>query len=161
MGEHGDVGQCGDKLFGEIVQVPLLVRLPDRRMASRRCPSLIQPSDVCATLYDWFGLESQNAIWGTSLLDANNISRKRCAVTISEEENAIRTPIWSMRAIPSEPPKLFAKPDDRWEVNEVADRCPDVVAELAAALDSFREQAQSTCLPCVPQLSDELVGEVG
>jgi hypothetical protein len=36
-----------------------------------------------------------------------------------------------------------------------------VVAELATTLDSFQEQANSTCLPCLPQLSDELVIELG
>jgi len=30
---------------------------------------------------------------------------------------------------------LYGKPDDRWEVNDVADRCPEVVERLSAALD--------------------------
>ena len=161
IGQHGNVGACGDKLFGEILQVPMLVRFPDQRMASRRCTSLVQPSDVCATLYDWFGLKTPDAIWGTSLLNTKNISRKRCAVAVAGQECAIRTPIWYMRSAPPAPPMLFAKPDDRWEVNEVADRCSDVVAELATTLDSFQEQANTTCLPCLPQLSDELVIELG
>jgi hypothetical protein len=100
-------------------------------------------------------------MWGTSLLDTNNISPKRCAIAVAGEECAIRTPIWYLRSAPPEPPMLFAKPDDRWEVNEVANRCADVVAELATTLDSFRAQANSTCLPCLPQLSDELVMEIG
>jgi hypothetical protein len=161
LGEHGNVGACGDKLFGEILQVPLLVRFPDHRMASQRCASLVQPSDVCATLYDWFGLETPEAMWGTSLLDTSNISSKRCAVAVTGEESALRTPIWHLRSAPPEPAMLFAKPDDRWEVNEVADRCADVVAELATTLDSYRAQANSTCLPCLPQISDDLVTELG
>jgi hypothetical protein len=161
LGEHGHVGSCGDKLFGEILQVPLFVRFPDQRMASRRCASLVQPSDVCSTLYSWFGLESPQATWGTSLLEARNISPKRCAVAVAGEECAIRTPIWHMRSAPPEPPMLYAKPDDRWEVNEVANRCANVVAELATTLELFRAEANSTCLPCLPQLSDDLVMEFG
>jgi len=161
IGEHGNVGACGDKLFGEVLQVPLLVRFPDQRMASRRCPNLVQPHDVCATLFDWFGLKAPEAMWGSSLLDIKNTSPKRCAVAVAGEECAIRTPIWHLRSAPPEPAMLFAKPDDRWEVNEVANRCPDVVAELASTLESFRAQANSTCLPCLPQLSDDLVTEFG
>ena len=38
-----------------------------------------------------------------------------------------------------ETPRLYAKPDDRWEVNDVANRCPGVVEELQAAADDFRD----------------------
>lgn len=161
IGEHGYVGACGDRLFGEILQVPLLVRFPDQRSASRRCASLVQPSDLCATLYEWFGLHPPDTVWGTSLLNAENISRKRSAIAVAGQERAIRTPAWHLRSAPPLSPMLFAKPDDRWEVNEVADRCPDVVAELATALDGFCEEAKSACLPCLPQLSDDLLIELG
>jgi hypothetical protein len=33
--------------------------------------------------------------------------------------------------------QLYVKPDDRWEANEVADRCPDVTERLLAALDQL------------------------
>jgi hypothetical protein len=39
--------------------------------------------------------------------------------------------------------ELFAKPDDRWEANEVSSRCGEVSALLANELDRF-EQAAST-----------------
>jgi hypothetical protein len=51
---------------------------------------------------------------------------------------------------------LFAKPDDRWEANEVASRCPDAVEQLDAALDEFRRATQSAhpsqLLPLSPLL---------
>ena len=33
--------------------------------------------------------------------------------------------------------ELYVKPDDRWEVNDVARRCPGVVMQLVELLDSF------------------------
>lgn len=31
--------------------------------------------------------------------------------------------------------ELYRKPDDRWEANEIANRCPSVAERLLAALD--------------------------
>jgi len=160
LGEHGAVGTAGDRLLGEVLQVPLLVRFPDQRLASRRCPSVVQPHDLCATLYDWFGLKTPNEHWGTSLCDPAEMGRGRCAVAVHDGESAVRTPIWHMRSTADAPPMLFAKPDDRWEANEVAGLCPDVVAELANGLNTFLAQAKSTALPCSPQLADDLVLEI-
>ncbi len=159
LGEHGKVGTAGDHLFGETLHVPLLVRLADRHCASRRCRSLVQPADLGATLYDWFGLLAPDDHWGTSLLAPATIDPKRSLVAVADGEQALRTPIWHFRSQPPTSPLLFAKPDDRWEVNEVADRCPDVVAELAAALERFAGQVQSSRSPCLPQLADEFVIE--
>ena len=33
--------------------------------------------------------------------------------------------------------ELYAKPDDRWEVNDVSRRCPQIVAELSNILDNW------------------------
>jgi len=32
--------------------------------------------------------------------------------------------------------QLFAKPDDLWEVNDIADRCPEVVERLRHVYDA-------------------------
>jgi hypothetical protein len=47
-------------------------------------------------------------------------------------ETALRTPEWHLIVSPAAALRLYVKPDDRWELNEVADRCHDV-AELLAA----------------------------
>lgn len=36
--------------------------------------------------------------------------------------------------------RLYVKPDDRWEVNEVADRCPDVASKMLRVGAEFLEQ---------------------
>ena len=41
------------------------------------------------------------------------------------------TPGWHLLAVAGRPPRLFHKPDDAFELCDVADRCADVVVELA------------------------------
>ncbi|MGC3965801.1 MAG: sulfatase-like hydrolase/transferase [Pirellulales bacterium] len=85
-------------------------------------------------------------------------------------EIGIRTPAWYLRTFeessgqmesddadeletPAE--QLFAKPDDAWEANDVADRCRDIVAGLHAAIEEFRTAAAAGNAP--PPLADELL----
>ena len=55
--------------------------------------------------------------------------------------------------------ELFAKSDDRWEVNEVASRAAEVAEELRAALNAFEQAAREGRLadltPLVEALSDQ------
>jgi hypothetical protein len=53
--------------------------------------------------------------------------------------------------------ELYSKPSDRWEVNEVANLCPEIVADLQAAL---AETAQAGPESQLPPLGDALVREV-
>lgn len=47
----------------------------------------------------------------------------------------LRTSQWLLRrGDASSPPELYAKPDDRWEANNVADRLPEETAELVGQL---------------------------
>jgi hypothetical protein len=46
------------------------------------------------------------------------------------------------------------KPDDRFEVNEVANRCPEYVGQLQEAFAQFQQSCQSpdsTGLPPLPE----------
>jgi hypothetical protein len=52
---------------------------------------------------------------------------------------------------------LFVKPDDRFEVNEVADRCPDCVAQLQEAFAQFQQSCESPDSPPPPPLPEILV----
>jgi hypothetical protein len=73
----------------------------------------------------------------------------------------LRTPAWLLReewvgeALQC---KLFAKPDDRWEVNEVASHCGEIVEQLGAAGDRFRDAAaagkSASVAPLVAELLD-------
>ena len=54
-------------------------------------------------------------------------------------------------------PELFVKPDDWFEVNEVSDRCPDIVEELRALLAELLKSCQSGEPAVLSTLPAELV----
>ena len=61
--------------------------------------------------------------------------RDRLCLAGGDGQRTIRTPAWYLRSAGE--PELFAKPDDRWEVNNVTCRCPEVVEGLQAALAQY------------------------
>ncbi len=78
-------------------------------------------------------------------------------------EWAIRTENWSLRcqARRSQEPErgrqLYVKPDDRWEVNDVAARLPDVADALERTLCQFVEATGQAGL-AVPALAEPATG---
>lgn len=161
LGEHGRIGACDDSLYGELLHVPCLTRFPDGAGASARCQHLVQPPDVFASLFDWLEMSVDNSsVWGSSMLPADEDVRpplgdRACA--ISEGHSAIRTPAWFLHRDADSRRELFAKPDDRWEANEVADRCVETVDELEAAMGEFQQAAQSGDLKRLTPLSRVLL----
>jgi arylsulfatase A-like enzyme len=61
--------------------------------------------------------------------------RDRAAIVSPSGEQALRTPAWYARFLDAERAELYLKPDDRWEVNDLACRCSDVVEAMRKALD--------------------------
>ncbi|HEY2146557.1 MAG TPA: sulfatase-like hydrolase/transferase, partial [Pirellulales bacterium] len=53
LGEHGRVGPIDDALYGELTQIPWLLRFPDGMGQSDRTQALAQPADLFATIADW------------------------------------------------------------------------------------------------------------
>jgi arylsulfatase A-like enzyme len=169
VGEHARVGTAeipasATSLHEELIHVPCLMRLPDGAGAADRSQALVQPADLSWTLADWFQLASdQLAPWGQSCLPLvrgeRQSMRDRAWLVVNGGEQAIRTPAWHL-IVPDKsevPRKLYAKPDDRWEVNEVADRCSDVADALHAALAEFKSASDREKPFEVSPLADELM----
>jgi arylsulfatase A-like enzyme len=144
LGEHRRIGPCDGALFGETVAVPWLVQLPGGAGAAARSNALVEPSDLWATLREWHGAgSSMDSPTGQDILpliggDRENSSvpfRDRICVAGRDGRRAIRTPAWYL--LDGAEAELFAKPDDRWEANNVASRCQDVVEELRRALADY------------------------
>jgi len=161
LGEHGRVGQCDEALYGELLNVPCFLRFPDGAGAAARSQYLLQPPDVFPTLLDWFSLPADDEpVWGASLIPAvDDIrpSQRDRACSISEGHSAIRTPAWLLERHPDSKRELFAKPGDRWEANEVADRCRETADELETVLDDFQEVVRSGDATRLTPLSRVLV----
>jgi arylsulfatase A-like enzyme len=147
LGEHGQVGLHRPWLHEELVHLPLVLRLPDGAEACRRVSAFTQPPDLAPTLLDLFGVKPAEAPAGFSLLplargEAESI---RPHVVSALElgpaaELAIRTDDWAFLLPVRVPggearePQLFAKPDDRWEVNDLRQRNIERADELEALL---------------------------
>ena len=82
-------------------------------------------------------------------------TRDRIVIAGRGRERAIRTPAWYLRK--SEPPELYAKPDDFWEINDVANRCQEVVESLLDAADRFEQTIYSGTAADLPPLDEVLV----
>lgn len=150
LGEHRHVGAVEAPPHAELVHIPWLLRFPDEQGASDRSSALVQPCDLGPTLLDWLNLPNAAApdTPGRSVLPIarGEIETLRDrAVVVAGRWRAIRTPAWFLlraastdagaAADSSTTVQLFAKPDDRWELNDVADRCQSVVELLAPLLD--------------------------
>lgn len=149
LGEHGIIGDFRPWLHEELVHLPLLIRLPGAKEAGRRVSLLTQSVDLFPTLLETFkapvpetpmagrslwplvhGLEQPvrvDAVTGLQIGDAI--------------EYALRTPEWSfilpVRADEADPPRgprLYVKPDDRWEVNDVIQHHMELAEQLEATL---------------------------
>lgn len=147
LGEHGVVGVDSRNLYSELLHVPCLLRLPQTEAPPARSSSLAMPIDLFATLLNWFGValpadfrpvvDLLTCEYGS----APPIGRQWIAAHGVDGELAVRTAAWMLRRAPASrdggPPgvELYAKPDDRWEANEISDRCPDVAERLLAAIE--------------------------
>ena len=158
LGEHRRVGPCDGALFGELVQVPWMMRLPDAAGAAARSQRLVEPGDLWATLLDWWKLENASPT-GESLLPLARGEatawRDRLCILGERNQRAIRTPAWFLRA--TDPPELFAKPDDRWEINNFASRCQEAVDGLLEALAQYELNLPTGRPSDLPPLGDLLL----
>lgn len=171
LGEHRRVGACDDALHGELVHVPMMIRFPDDLGgdlggdlgAAARSQALVTPADLRATLLDWWDVALPDApdagSFGESLgpIVRGEVEsvRDRLCIVGGDAVRAIRTPAWYLRM--DEEPELYAKPDDRWEVNDVADRCRDVVEELQDAAVEYEACLLADRLEDLSPLSEVLV----
>ncbi len=172
LGVHGQLGYPADDaptLYSEATQLAWLLRFPERACAAGRTNALVEPADLPATLAQICGLPaegwaSQPQAGGSSLLDVVREAARRTRDRLFFSANtasALRTGGWYLISRPNkagegEPGlELYAKPDDRWEVNEVAARCPGVVEKLTGLLSEQQQLAAGEVVELTP-LDEEL-----
>ncbi len=140
--EHGLAGHCEQQ-----THTPMLVRLPSPEHVGRY-NDLTQSVDLAPTLYELFGLAPETTDCdGRSLIasirSSPDAKRDHVCVVDSEARRMIRTdeyllveePSSSEGDAPQEPQHwLFAKPEDVWNLNNLAPQLPEIVGNLAATL---------------------------
>lgn len=144
LGEHGLLGGGGSWLHEELLHLPLLLRLPGAAQAGRRLSALTQPVDLPATLLDLLGLPLPS-MHGHSLLPlaqgGQEIVREYAVAGLHCDAGlawALRTPNWAL-LLPAAnlPGRLFVKPDDRWEVNDVRQHHLELAEHMEKTLLAF------------------------
>lgn len=167
LGEHGSIGTDCEELFSERLHLPWLLYPCGNSTPLPRRAALDQPADIGATLTEWLGAEAfappaDGISISPSEPERDGQARQLAATTNHNDEIVLRTPAWMLRVSPSEPaedaqPELFTKPDDRWETNDVAGLCPEIVEQLTTEIADFQQCCQQEkSLPIVPQ-DEELV----
>jgi arylsulfatase A-like enzyme len=141
--EPGKLRNECDLLAEETVHSPLFIRLANASRCSRR-QEIVQTVDLLPTLAEWFGVDvSALPLDGQSLLPlarGETGSHRPGAIMIASPKiTGIRTDDFYLvnRQIDGESDierQLFAKPDDVWEVNDIAAQAPNVVDRLARQL---------------------------
>ncbi|MCE9605120.1 MAG: sulfatase-like hydrolase/transferase [Planctomycetia bacterium] len=181
LGEHGAVGPFDDRLHGELIQIPWLMRLPRGRGKLQRSHALVQSCDLYWTLAELLptpniAAEDASARWGRSVLplvDGTARELRDRALIVGETESGIRTSAWYLRCrntLSAETPveentveehaaeehtdELYTKPDDIWETNDVASRCPEIVEQLRVVAQQTLAAMQTSASP--PALEEVL-----
>ena len=158
LGEHGLVGEVEAALYGELLHVPLLMRVPG--MEAARLQRVVQPNCLAEFIAERCGWNSSGEAILTDLLLAELGPQGGMAVAVGERQRAIRTPAWFLRELSDADGtpqyELFAKADDRWEANEISSLCGEAVELLAAELTRFAAAPGSRQFANTAQLAELL-----
>lgn len=151
LGERGIVGPVRPWPHREIVQVPLLLRLPGGAGATtgrRRVGGLTSSIDVAPTIAELFGLQMPGA-HGSSLLPllaqdpAAPWRKYACGGgwVAGESEWGLWTDERTllMPTVADRPMRLYLQPDDRHEVNDVCQHHDEEATGLARTLGAYVE----------------------
>ncbi len=146
LGEHFGIGHLPDSLWAEETHVPVLLHTQLPNQFPARVAGVQNQQQVLDFWLSDFGPENpspdhpSSAVAYDSLVtrsllhfDSLNYSifsadNRHIVLSFSTEAVSCRTVTWSFLWIVGQAPKLFVRPDDRAEQNDVATRCRDVVA---------------------------------
>ncbi|MCL2744666.1 MAG: sulfatase-like hydrolase/transferase, partial [Planctomycetaceae bacterium] len=141
IAEHGKIG-ITDDYYSENIGLPLFIRFPQNICAENRSSVLLTQNDLAEFFTEIHSGIDKNPPHIASLVLENaeeSSLRKYIKFAGTSSQKAVITPDWFFRQVSetqlSEQKvtfELYVKPDDYWEVNNVASRCPEIVESLVA-----------------------------
>lgn len=149
LGEHGPVGAEDTPLHEEVIHLPLVLRLPAGEGAGLRVAALTQPADLLPTIFEALGVSSP-ACDGRSLwpfLREQPVEPRPYVCSARGTEWLLRTRSWTFLlslgqgADQESKRRLYLKPEDRWEVNDVRQPQLELADAAEKTLRAFMEAA--------------------
>jgi arylsulfatase A-like enzyme len=149
LGEHLRIGGVDSRLYAEQLHVPCLIRLPDRTNRLARNSRLTSHVDLLPTLLSavaldtaHVGSESDGMNVLRTAMTSSTVWRDALIATSESAARAIRTADWCLLQDTQSSPvdELYVRPDDRWETNDVAKLCPEIVESLSSQMDEELQQ---------------------
>ena len=145
LGEHDWIGPEAERLYEELVHLPLMVRMPKAEQAGRRISEQTGTLDLLPTLGDAFQVSFPVGIHGRSLLPLARGSRigirPYLVQALSTGQRALRTADWAFLQNDRATPLLFRKPEDRWEMNDSRKQHLEWADHLEQTLQEFIKAA--------------------
>lgn len=168
----------GHTVYGELTNVPLVFWSPGRIEAGLSSDEVVESVDILPTLLEISGIEVPEKVQGASLLPlmggGGGAWESRPAFTQQAktvhpfgtfdpavERYAVTTNEWklihSVQRRPNMPEfELFDVTEDPLNQNNVADEHPEIVKELAAEIDRWRDNAETAKLPSDAEALEEM-----
>jgi arylsulfatase A-like enzyme len=142
MGEHEVVGLGAGRIHEEMIHLPMLIRWPNAEHAGLRVSAFTQSADLGPTLRELFGMEmgNPNDDWsGRSVvaLARGGDHAPRSMLYVGQQyadrvTRGMRSREWYLLldegVVGSR--RLYVKPDDRWEINDVYQRNQELAEEM-------------------------------
>ncbi len=159
LGEHGSIGELTKQGYSEEVSAAVFARASNMGPIGTRRSELCQLPDVGITWLAMLNVKHENAsTWGCDVCQLNPLARtvewplRHSIAWLQDNGTTIRTTAWMMHTSEEGLSQLYAKPDDRWEVNDVASRRDDVVQKLSALVPLLQEASASSKRESLGQL---------
>ena len=172
LGLHGQVGVGADEPapYTELSHLPAILVDPTDRQASQRFGGLLMPADLGVTVGELIvGVEGENRLseplekiprgLGRSIQrlfgdDAGLWRRgfRDRVCSVGGGGRALTVAGWSLVEPRDEQPELFLKPDDFFDLSDVADRSQEVSEALADCLDALGHQGSGAVMDPLPEV---------
>lgn len=181
LGEHGRLGWGHPQLVGSELQAATIIVPPGKLPVGLRRPELFQLPDIAATLAGLLQLDPPDRMWGHDALALGAAQSPdrwplelRLAMVADTSRCWLRSPAWAALlenmqvgdvAHAGQPEmyngspgdQLFVKPEDRWEVSQIADRRRDILTTHHQLASLFAAAAQRGQRSSLPALDDDLL----
>lgn len=155
LGHHGGIGYAYSQPATDQIHVPLFVTkiLPktpgSQETSPSRNPILLQPECVYATLKHWLTGNDNEAVFaghGSQLQQLESpgqavpsLAQQFTLSRFAKNQLAMQSPAWFSVTNDEGSVRLYVKPDDRWESNEIGSRRKDIVQEFETLFQSASE----------------------